>query len=379
MAFIKKKEKENGKSLRSKPSKISKPLYKKKGNGFCSIDFGEDSLKFACGNSSNNRLRVDKLFSYPLPDGVYRSGKIQDVDVMAETIKKALSENKVSCKNVIAVMDSMEIIKRELQVPVLDYEDTINYIKFDIGEYLPIDVSTYLVQYKEIERKEVDGEEKIDVIAYTFPKEIAAAYYETFEKAKLNPCVLDVYPNALEKLIETQYINGEKANKGYEAIIYFDIDMTFMTILKNGKYDFSRILETNNSFVTDFMSKNLASEEEALKFVSKYKKENIFEKLEDPEEELLQKNAIGVIDETIQEVSKILQYWNSRDRENRLDRIFIAGEYMELKDLDIYFEGKLGIHTNRVYNISDVDESLLKDSEDLAKYVNAISGLIRRV
>lgn len=379
MAFLKKKEKKENSSKVQKPSYLKKPLFKKRGNGFVSIDFDEQSLKFAVGDSSNGRIKVDKLFSYPVPDGIYKSGKISDMDVMATTIQNALKENNVGCKNVIGTMESMEIIKRNLTVPALGFEDTLNYIKYEIGEYLPIDISTYVMQYKEIARREEEDGQKLDIIIYAFPKEISQQYYETFTKAKLNPCILDVHSNTMEKLITTQYINGKKIEDSeLVAVVSFDHNNTIITIIKNGKYDFSRILESNNYLRLELLAKNIASEEQVNNFLTRYRQESIFENIATAEEQELQRETIESLNTSISEINKILEYWYSRNPENRLDRIFLSGEFMNLKDIDLYFEGKLSIHTERIESIADVNDSLLKPDEDMAKYVNAISGLVRR-
>lgn len=360
-----------------KSNKSNKPIFKKKGNGFVSVDFGESSLKFAVGNYSNDQLKIDKLFSCNVPSGVYKSGHIKDMDVISSLIDDALKEHKITTKNLIGTMESMEIIKRDMTVPVLSYEDTLSYIQYEIEEYLPIDISTYVLQFKEIRRRMEENTEKVDVIVYAFPRDLAVTYYDVFNKVKLNPCILDVYSNGIEKLFDTQLVNGVDAGDEPIAVVDFDEDTTIITILKNKKYDFSRILDATNSLSMELIGKNFMEETDAVEFLDRFKNESIFNELLDGEDRKKQRIVIESIDNAVSEVNKIFQYWSSRSQDNRLSHIYIIGEYMSIQDVDLYFEGRLGIPTSKIEKIGEISNNTV-DGEDISKYVNAIAALIRR-
>ena len=121
---------------------------KKKDIKCLSIYIGTKYVKCVTGQRINNKLKIDKTFKIKLPDDIYENGHIKNTDEMKSILQKALSDNGVKIKQVICTIESSYAIKREIIVPAVEGEDLSEMVSYEIGQYLPIDINSYVLQYK---------------------------------------------------------------------------------------------------------------------------------------------------------------------------------------------------------------------------------------
>ena len=132
-----------------KQNKSKLGLSSKKKDVKClSIDIGSSYIKFAVGQKMGRRLKVDKTFKARLPAGVYENGHMHNIQEMKSIIQGALNANSVKLKDVICTLESTDAIKRELVVPAVAPEDLSEMVSYEIGQYLPIDINSYVLQHK---------------------------------------------------------------------------------------------------------------------------------------------------------------------------------------------------------------------------------------
>ena len=94
-------------------------------------------------------------------------------------------------------------------------------IRYEIQQYLPINLEDYILQGKILAEKEVDGTKKLEVRVIAYPEKIARGYYNLLLKLGLKPDALDVNYNSVNKLINLIGINDEFEDKSNDSVAFY--------------------------------------------------------------------------------------------------------------------------------------------------------------
>lgn len=375
---LKKKEKPEKKIKTNKKVPRSMSTKKKKSGYYLALDIGNRSIKSVVGEYNNGRFKIVSMQSIEQEENVYDCGLINDEKAIGNAISTLIRDYKIKEKDTILTIESFEVIKREMSIPVLDKQDAISAITFEIGEYLPIDIDKYVLQYKEIDRFVDNGIEKMNILVYAFPQKIAEQYFELLRNCGLNPVVLDIQSNCVEKLFSMCKINETNTNTSTNAIIDIGNTGINLTIIKDGKHEFNRIIKMNSSIKNTLILSGTCNKNEVEDIIDKYSFENIFSENISPQHVKIQDEIIYLADLWIADILKLFQYYTSRNNNNKIDNIFIYGGGAVIKNIEFYIGSRIGIQTRAIDSIEGVQLPNPAISQELIKYVNCIGALIGR-
>jgi type IV pilus assembly protein PilM len=332
-------------------------------NKTLAIDFSNKHLKFAVGEYKNNHLVIDQLFSKALEEGIVSNGKIHEFNLLKNSIEEMIKENKVKVKNISFTLASSDIIKREVIIPVVASEDEPSMIGFEIEQYLPGPMDEYIIQSKELSYIENNSENKKRLLVVAMPKVMGDTYHDLTNELKLKPLIFDIHCNVISNLM--RYNNLNSAGDGFrkECSLIVEISHNFIDvfILEKSKYKFSRRIFSG---VQELIRLKGVTEDNL-------KNLNFKNLLEEQEITVLQE-----VDYWIDEIRKIVKYYEDLSEENNIDHIFLHGDGALIKGIDMSFTNRLGLKTNilEVNSVVDLKDNI--DSDDLASYMNAIGALI---
>ena len=107
-------------------------------------------------------------------------------------------------KGVYFNIQNEEIIIRNIDdIKTKKHKEIINLIKFEINQYMPIDLQNYIVRYKKI--KEIEDKEVIQGIL--FPRKFVTICNEISKKINIRHKYLNINFDILQKMISTRSIN----------------------------------------------------------------------------------------------------------------------------------------------------------------------------
>ena len=326
---------------------------KKKDIKCLSIDIGSRCIKFAVGQKVGRRLKVDKIFSARLSAGVYENGHMHNIQEMKSIIQGALNANAVKVKDVICTLETTDAIKRELVVPSVAPEDLSEMVRYEIGQYLPIDINSYVLQFKIVREFEEESVKKNEILVGALPKEIAQNIYSMLTELGLEPYALDIHSNSIDKLAaEYELINGSNIKDNTVAFLDIGHKNINVIIVEKGQYKFNRLIKYGTR---DFEQLEGQVEYKSIDDISAH---------------------LGIIDKWIEEVDKVFKYFTSRSVDNTIDRIFIYGGVSLVVGLDTYIHDRVNIPVEVVKSIGNVEISS-GNEYTLAQSLNAISAIIR--
>ncbi|WP_352406358.1 type IV pilus biogenesis protein PilM [Acetoanaerobium noterae] len=337
-----------------KQNKSKLGLSSKKKDVKClSIDIGSSYIKFAVGQKMGRRLKVDKTFKARLPAGVYENGHMHNIQEMKSIIQGALNANSVKLKDVICTLESTDAIKRELVVPAVAPEDLSEMVSYEISQYLPIDINSYVLQYKIVREFEEENVKKYELLVAALPKEIVHNIYSMLIEMGLDPYALDIHSNAVDKIAaEYELFNEASIKENTAAFLDLGHENINVIIVEKGQYKFNRLIKNGTR---DFEQLTTEFEFKTIDEISQH---------------------LDVVDRWIEEIDKVFKYYTSRSVDNTIDKIFIYGGISVMEGLDTYIHERVNIPVELIKSIDNV-EIVAGNEYTLAQSLNAISAIIR--
>ncbi len=343
------------------------------------LDIGNQNIHIIQGKYSKNSLAVRDAVECPIPEGVFKDGRIEDFEALRQIIRRSLSSNKIKGKNAVITTQSTSVITRDILLPVVERKQLDNMVKYEIEQYLPIVASEYVVEYSVTGEVIEDGISKYRVQVAAMPKNMVENFASLLSECGLKTVALDLHSNAVAKLFsKTVSINGEVFDSN-KTIAFVDLGHHSITIhiLHNGRLAFSRIINLGSKEIDNeiALSFNLSLEDSEKKKIKEadLNPNGFNEHLADHCNDIIRSK----VDIWLSEIQKMFQYYISRTTGNRIDGIYLLGGASGLKGLSKYMEQALNLKTQTIDNIDIVKLGKMIGEFNPRYYINAMGGLIR--
>lgn len=370
-----KKNNSESNNIRYKDITTKENKIKGKGRQVISIDIGSHSIKVVEGKLQKNILNINKLVEVKTPEGAIADGKIIDEGFIVATLDKLIKENNIKTKDVIFTTNSSSIINRDILVPSVEEEELDTVVRYEIQQYLPINLNDYVIQYVFLDEIVDDTGIKLKINVTAFPERMALSYYNVINSLSLQPYILDVNYNSINKLANFgQFtLNDKHIIEGTVAFVDMGATSINVSIFKDGKLDFTRMIKIGGDNIDYALSESMNMSIKSTEFI-KMKEVDL---LDGDEGNLKLRTIQRVIDEVLEELERIIQFYKNKSNTN-IDKIYIYGGLSKFKNIDSYLTERLNIKAlkiNEIKNINLGNDALF--AKDLSLYLNAIGAIIR--
>lgn len=347
-----------------------------KAKNVVAMDIGTNFIKMAEGKYSKGNLKINSLMQIPTPKGAIADGKILDKDVLKEIIKYAFSGYGIRAKDGVFTTNSSTIINREIEIPKVSQEEMDTVIRYEIQQYLPINLDDYVIEY--IVLDEIEGEvgTKVKLNVITYPERTAYGYFELLDSLELNPYALDVTYNSLRKIASHSGLITKEGEELGGTVAFVDMGATSVNvnIFRNSKVDFTRIIKFGGNTINNALSEKLNISIKATES-TKREKANLIDISEVDEINMTVKDSI---DDFLDELQRVLQFYVNRSSGVQIDKVIIYGGTSNIKGLDSYMKEKLKLNIEKIYSLDNVEFNTRKIiDEPIGEYLNVIGSIIR--
>lgn len=345
------------------------------------IDIGSGSLKIAIGDYAKDKLSIKKSVHVPLPEDVFSNGELVNIRKMATIIKQSLRKNKIRAKHCFCVFQSNEIITREVTIPSANKETIGDMAKFEVEQFLPVEMNNYSVQGLIMKELEVDDKPFAEVLVTAFPKSIIEQIHKAMSMAGLKPVVLDIHANAFSKLIENQFkLNGNDYHRD-NTVAFIDMgkDMVSVNIFQKGKFRLNRIIKVGGKDLDLNIAKflDIPVDQAELK---KRQINNINYVVDEFSES---SKVVNVVKSTMQnwtdEIMKIFRFYTAKSPGNRsIEQIYIYGGTSKINGMADFLESSFKIPVDTIKKLDNVEYYNNSPDTNLTEMLNAIGVMYRR-
>jgi len=362
--------------------KVRSFKLKKKSRPLVGIDIGSHTIKVAVGQYKNDKIVLKKVCSMRIAQGTVKDGKLIRKNDTEAAIANLLSETAIKNKDFVCAVESNEVVRREMLLPWVDESEIMGLITYEIGQYLPINPESYIIQYKVLDEKAGENGQKMRLMVCAVPKDFVSDYMDVLLDVHLKPYALDTNTNALEKLLLLK-TTREFRNKN---CVFIDMGHSqfHISFFRDGDCLFSKKIDIGGYMLNDVLLTNLEiSEKDAerlkihnmerislLELSDEYSNGAVFS---GDEGGIVLKGFMDVINNWVEEINQVLKYIIRGNA--KLDVIFLYGGCSFIRDVDNYFQKKFEIKTKRIEMNNSVSGKI--DVTQIPIYLNAICALIR--
>lgn len=354
--------------------KIRKKKVKEKVKLVLSIEFGSHCIKFVEGKFQKGKVYINKAFQAPTPEGAVSDGKILNKDLVVETLRFLIKQNNIKAKDIIFTTNSSSIINRDIIIPKVRLDEMETVIRYEIQQYLPINLDEYIIQFIVLDDILDGKDEKLKVSVTSFPQKVAAEYYNVINDLELNPYALDVEYNSINKLVEYCGFLEEK-EEVTGAIAFIDMGASYInaTIFKDKKLDFTRMIKVGGDDIDYTLSQRLNV---SLKSAESIKIRDV----ELLESENVNDNAPiikDIINQILDELDRVLRFYNNKSN-IKVSNIYIYGGMANIKGLNKYMEDRFNIKVDKIEYFKNMEYTSQENIDDnISQYLNTIGAIIR--
>lgn len=339
------------------------------------FDIGSCNIKVVEGMYYKDKLLIKKCVEVPTPENSVNDGCIINESAIISTLKFVLKENNITSKYGICTTNSSLIINRDMVIPKLEFDEIETYVKYEMQQYLSINLDNYILQVSILNENVLGEKDKMKVRVISFPKKISNVYFRVLDELNLKPYVLDVSYNSLNKILKLSDILkvNSKENRDITAVIDMGHTLTNVDIYDGDILDFTRLIKTGGFQIDQELIEKCNA---TLSTVLKIKEDKGDLTLDNPEGE----GAVikAVVDEWIDKIDKILNFYRNKNNNKEIRRIILLGQGSRIKGLDSYLNQRLNVECIRLDNIVNNEKITIKDSNvGVDTYINAIGSIIR--
>ncbi len=298
-----------------------------------------DKVTRVCFESYNKKTTtVYKSFMFINPEGTVSDGFVTDRGVYGAFLKEQLAEQKIKCKDVVFVISSSKIMSREAVISDMKEDSIVPFITENREDYFPMDTSDFVFTYSLLEKNK--AEKTMRIMIYAAQDVLLKNYVALSGELELRLHALDYSGNATYQ--------WQKSPQHEPISIYLQINehSSSLTILDNGILAFQR----NMAFGIDMLAEPLIesgyyddidlkgaydrlTEKELL--YSSYDNMAAFYPENDGDNALHNVKCMlnGAVRPLIENITRVLEYYNSKHRDSQVEKIYIGGVGARVKNL----------------------------------------------
>ncbi|MCY6959300.1 pilus assembly protein PilM [Clostridium brassicae] len=351
-------------------------------NKFVSFDIGTKNIKIIEARlmGKSKKIIVDKAVLIDTPENSFKDGKISDIDTIKEVIDSTLRKDDIKAKKAFCVSKSTAVINRIITLPLAKDKELEELAKYEIEQYLPINLDEYIVKYKKIEDFEALDEKMCSISVTVYPKNTAKGYWNLMKELKLDPMALDVSFNCIAKLLtySPDTVINKKNYRLEETAAVIDLGHDFieLSIISGGKLLFTKILQGGGGYLDANIASQLFieendAEEKKIQLCDLNEESN----LNYPEAEMIRYCAKIVVERWVRDIERMLDYFKNKNKDKTISKIYIYGGSSNIKGIDRFLENILHIPVEVINQINSI--AMDNDDIDIKMILNAIGTIIR--
>ncbi len=340
------------------------------------IEVNNDNIKICEISYTKSKSRVNKSIIIDTPEETVEDGTIKintnPLNKIAEAIQNAMSVAKIRTKKIIFTISSTRIANREVIIPYIKDKMIMSVIISNLSEYFPVNIEEYKFSYSILEKNTKTQEKNIRLLVFAAPIIMIESYYKLAARLKLDVLDIDYVGNSIFQILKRQnnegnclYIHANwsstlitlmnKHTLLLQRMIPYGIDGLVTTVVDSPAFDSNSkeavidLLKTR-SIINPHFGQN---EPEILNY-----DDDLMSEVAATSDTLIQSKAqrekkarVEITDSLfylISNISRVIDYYVSKNPESKIETIYVAGESAEFKGIGELLKNELGIEVKPV-------------------------------
>jgi len=303
------------------------------------IDIGSSQVKMV---QTNTKGEVIRWGIGHVPKDLIYHGKVEAIEPLVDTLRKTIKENKIKGRKCALCFSGNDVIIRELRLPVMTEQQIELNIQYELSEYLPLDPLRYSIEYRILDTPQKQDTTSMRVMVIAAPRESLQVYLDVLKKAGIKPVYIDIPSNVREKFLRYA-LPSSLQHHSCTCVVDIGASMTEICLYHKGVYFTNKMTPIGGQHLTAMLSGYLKIDELA---AERWKTNHHF--MENGADNQLRSHIMSYLDQLVQEISRVLAYYQNRNYQSAIERIYLMGGGSLLKGLPEYLEEHLGIKVSYI-------------------------------
>lgn len=325
------------------------------------LDIGSTSIKVVQLSQTGKNFSLVAAGITSSPAKGLESENIQDMEVLAQTIKKLVSDTKINTPDVAISMPESKVYTRLMnKLPLLTDEEVASAIAWQAEPYIPIPIEQASLSYQIVQRNQPQGSKpgSTEVLLVAAEKDLVKRYNDLAAMAGLN---------LVNVTSEMSALSGSLSIPS-QTVLVADIGATSCDfgIVRSGQLLVSRSVATGGNVLTRAVMTNLSVDNSR---AEEYKKSyGLSAQFLEGRVRSALEPVVKVIAE---EAKKTIQYYKSdAGKDDQVSAMVISGGTAGIPDGAAYFANEVGLEVS----VGDPFSQIAKN-EQTAKSLSAWTPL----
>lgn len=312
-------------------------------------------------STNNKSVYVNRILKAKVPEGVVEDGFIMDFYAAETFISSIIRENNMTATDVIFSISSGKIATKEVTTPIMKEKQLIEMIDANANEYFPIYLEDYILAHNILDKgNPKKGNNQMRVLVLAAPKDLIDDYFKLAERLKLNIKSIDYAGNSAYQMIRRQ-ISAETS-----LVIQIQEETTTVYILKDNILKLQRTIPYGKNLPIQALSEKLQIDEDEAATLLETEC-YIHETYDgDPVTESMR--------QVINNVLRVVDYYNSRNSEEPVEKAYLVGESVSLLGVDFLFANEFDVSVAQLVKFNGV--TLEKETDLLHRIVTKYVGCL---
>lgn len=324
------------------------------------IEIGNTNIKIIEAVKHGTTLMVKRFSLLQTPSDCINNGVISNSNAIKKVIAKELRAKKYKAKKVVVVIQSSNIIIRNVMMEKQPEKMIEQLIEIKTEDFLPIERAHYQIDFKIIEEVEEEGVIKNKLMLVAAPNVVVLPVASLMKSLRLIPVSITIPSEALQSIFNSQtgmiYETGDSI-----LVLDFGGKSTTVTIIAGGEVCLTRLIE----FSVENLSEKL-DEAQISMFKSDEEQDEYFAEVIMPQ---IEYNIVS-------ELERILQFYYSSYGNNSIKKIYLIGGGANIKGIREYIRDALNIPTEKVSCFESIQEVPNIGFEDYTRFfVNSLGAI----
>ena len=387
-----------------------------------SIEIGYSMTQVCEMDYGSKKPKLYGVFSMKTPEGILNDGYINPSEDFIRDLKSYIAANAMVAKRVIFVVSSTKVANREATVPAVKPNKVRDLLMTSITDYFPVDPSMYQFAHTIMDTVTDENKNKqYRVMVMAVPSDILDGYNILAQGLGLEIVSIDYSGNAIFQALR------ERVATGVNLTVKIDERSSLLTVTNNGIITMQRsgiygadqvvdiMMETDiygepltyetaiktlrrNNMVMkqNEMDDFAAKEQETEELDRKYKEVLTMAEITGDRTEVaaaemaarqadtnmqmlkLRRDVTGAYEQLINSIIRVIDYYNSKNREAAIDNIIITGIAADFWGFAELLSEELGRNVEVLRNLAgtSIEQSMHLRDVSLGDYISVIGACL---
>lgn len=196
---------------------------------------------------------LQHVLMVPTPIGSMRDGLVIEPQAVANELKAALAQHKISARQAVTTVPNQSAVTRNIFVPRMEKKELTEAIRWEAERYIPYPIEDVTLDFDTLDDPtKLEDEGQMEVVVAAAPTEAIARQVEVLRLAGLEPIIVDLKPfaalrairgNLLGRHLNKSTLTGDNYTESGEVVLMLEIGASSSVIaLVRG----DRVLMTRN-------------------------------------------------------------------------------------------------------------------------------------